>query len=315
MNEPSEMLDGICVVTRNIPLLLAMAAMAVGVDVWSQQEAQSSTYFVAPLPVNPALAGSGGQANVRSISRIQWAGFDGAPTSQILTFDAPVQDNKGGVGFMLMQDATGARTTTDWRVSGSAHLKISEKTTLSAGLNGGVRQHAYGFSGLRAEDPSEALYQTAFRDWSANVGAGFFLSTPGFYAGYSVPNVLVENTLDSLAGSGAQRHHYGMFGFNRKPKPGLVVQTNALVKATANAPIVVDVNVLWTWMDQIGAGFLFRAGESAGLVIQTRLLRNWKGMYSMDFPYNRLLVQNLGSHEIGLIWTPRDHAVVNARHF
>lgn len=303
------------VLTRNIPLLLAVAAMAISADVWSQQEAQSSTYFMAPLPVNPALAGSSGQANVRSISRIQWVGFEGAPTSQILTFDAPLHDKKGGAGLMLMQDATGARTTTDWRVSGAAHIKLSEETTLSAGLNGGVRQHAYGFSGLRAEDPSEALYQTAYREWSANIGAGFFLSTPSFYAGYSVPNVLVETNVDSLAGSGAQRHHYGMIGFNRKPKPGLVMQTNALVKATANAPLVVDLNVMWTWMDQIGAGFLFRAGESAGLVLQTRISRGWKGIYSMDFPYNRLLVQTLGSHEIGLIWVPRDHAVVNARHF
>lgn len=309
------MLPRTCVVKRNIPLFFALAAMAVCGESWAQQEAQSSTYFVAPLPVNPALAGAGGQANVRSISRIQWAGFDGAPTSQILTFDAPLYENKGGVGVMLTQDATGARTTTDWRMSGAAHLKISEETTLSAGLNGGIRQHAFGFSGLRAEDPSEDVYQTAFREWSANVGAGFFLSTPSVYVGYSVPNILTDADGDSLSGSGAQRHHYGMVGFNRTPKPGLVVQTNALVKATANAPLVVDLNVMWTWMDQIGAGFLFRAGESAGLVIQTRLSRSWKGMYSMDFPYNRLLVQSLGSHEIGLIWVPRDHAVVNARHF
>ncbi len=311
MNESSDMLLRGCVVTRNVPLLLACAAMMWCADAWSQQEAQSSTYFVAPLPVNPALAGANGQLNVRSISRLQWVGFEGAPTSQILTFDSPIRDNKGGVGFMLMQDATGARTTTDWRVSGATHLQITEKTRLSAGLNGGVRQHAFGFSGLRAEDPSEAVYQTAFQDWSANVGAGFFLSTPSLYVGYSVPNILTDG--DTLSGS--QRHHYGMVGFNRTPKPGLVVQTNALVKATANAPLVVDLNVMWTWMDQIGAGLLFRAGESAGLVIQTRLSRSWKGMYSMDFPYNRLLVQSLGSHEIGLIWVPRDHAVVNARHF
>ena len=64
-------------------LVLALAAMVVGGEAWAQQEAQSSTYFVAPLPVNPALAGSVGQANVRSISRIQWAGFDDANTSEL----------------------------------------------------------------------------------------------------------------------------------------------------------------------------------------------------------------------------------------
>ena len=190
------------------------------------------------------------------------------------------------------------------------HLKISGNDICRVEWGHGSMRLV---SGLRAEDPSEDVYQTAFRELSANVGAGFFLSTPSVYVATRCPTSRQMRTETPCQGQApASPLWHGGF---HAPKPGLVVQTNALVKATANAPLVVDLNVMWTWMDQIGAGFLFRAGESAGLVIQTRLSRSWKGMYSMDFPYNRLLVQSLGSHEIGLIWVPRDHAVVNARHF
>ena len=139
----------------------------------AQQELQSSTYFMAPMPFNPAYTGLSEQLNVRSMSRMQWLGWSGALKSHILTIDAPFMRKSAGAGMTLIQDNVGARTSTLATVSGAAHLPLSDDWTMSFGLSGGMRFHAYDFTNLRAEDPSDELYQTVFRDWSPSFEPGF----------------------------------------------------------------------------------------------------------------------------------------------
>ena len=278
----------------------------------AQQDVQTSIYTTAPLPFNPAYAGLSKQSTVRSISRLQWVGWGGAPTTQILSFDAPFFRDLAGAGMTLIQDNIGARTHTSIMASGAAHVPVGDQATLSFGLTGGFRFNSYDFSGLQVDDPSDDLYTTQFQDWSPNFGAGVYLTTEKFFAGYSVPHILLEQLSDSLNGDNIRRHHYAMAGIKTLDDK---LRITGLLKATQDAPIAVDLNALYALSSRFSLGGMVRVGESLGMLMQFGLAPNLLGMYCIEMPYNNLRTQNFGTHELGLIWTPNHKAVVNPRYF
>ena len=73
----------------------------------AQQELQSSTYFMAPMPFNPAYTGLSEQLNVRSMSRMQWLGWSGARRATSLPSTHRSCGNPGA-GMTLIQDNVGA---------------------------------------------------------------------------------------------------------------------------------------------------------------------------------------------------------------
>ena len=51
----------------------------------AQQDPQFSQYMFNLLAINPAYAGSAERVSLKALSRHQWVGFAGAPTTQTLT--------------------------------------------------------------------------------------------------------------------------------------------------------------------------------------------------------------------------------------
>lgn len=281
----------------------------------AQQELQSSTYFMAPMPFNPAYTGLSEQLNVRSMSRMQWLGWSGAPKSHILTIDAPFMRKSAGAGMTLIQDNVGARTSTLATVSGAAHLPLSDDWTMSFGLSGGMRFHAYDFTNLRAEDPSDELYQTVFRDWSPSFGAGLYATSSKAYVGFSVPQILVQSLSDSTDTDVLQRHHYVMAGLKKNYGQGVTLQYGVLAKATVDAPPAVDFQALLMYHDEIGFGGHFRWGESLGFMLRLKLSSALSAAYLVEMPWNSLRTQNFGTHELALRWNFKSPEVVMNNRF
>jgi type IX secretion system PorP/SprF family membrane protein len=68
------------------------------------QDPQFSQFYAAPLYLNPALAGSTGQARAGLNYRNQWPSMDANFTTVSAYFDYFIEDKNSGVGVMLMQD-------------------------------------------------------------------------------------------------------------------------------------------------------------------------------------------------------------------
>lgn len=278
----------------------------------SQQDIQSSTYFMAPLPFNPAFSGLSEATTVRSISRLQWLGWGGAPVTHVVSVDAPFFREYAGAGLTLIQDQIGARMHTSIMGSCAAHLQLNEGVNLSFGLNGGMRYNSYDLTQLQADDPMDALYAEVFQAWTPNFGAGTYLTTETAYLGFSVPHILQEQLSDSTDANQLARHHYLMGGWrNGKLKLG------ALLKGTKSAPWALDVNALWSLSQSLGVGTTWRVNESVGLLFQANLSSDGalRGMYCMEMPYNKLVYNNFGTHELALIWSPNRKVVANSRYF
>lgn len=296
--------------------LLALAFLSCAWGVHAQQVTQSSTYFLSPLPFNPAYSGLSNQLNVRSLTRVQWVGWGGAPATQMVSVDAPLLRKFAGLGLTMIQDRVGARSTSTAMASGAAHVKLSEDWTLSMGISGGMRFHSYDFRNLRAEATSDDLYQVTFQDWAPGFGAGFFATSEEAYVGYSVPQILTQALSDSSDADKLQRHHYLMGGLKREVASGVNVQYGALLKATADAPPALDLQAVIQYHDELGVGGHVRWGESVGLLLSLKLSEALSAVYLMEMPFNRLRTQNLGTHELALRWNVQSPQVVaNSRFF
>ena len=77
--------------------------------VFSQQDPLSSQYMFNTLTYNPGIAGISGMICATALTRQQWVGVDGAPSTTVFNISAPVSPFriKSGVGLMIESDKIG----------------------------------------------------------------------------------------------------------------------------------------------------------------------------------------------------------------
>ena len=87
-------------------VLLVVLMLAAGETV-TAQDPQFSQFYAAPLYLNPAFAGSTGQARVGANYRNQWPAID-ANFNTISAFaDFYIEDKNSGVGVIISKDREG----------------------------------------------------------------------------------------------------------------------------------------------------------------------------------------------------------------
>ena len=75
----------------------------------AQYDSQLSQYFMALGYYNPAYAGVTGDLNMLALSRLQYVGIDGAPTSFFINADMPLKIGKTnhGIGMVVFTEGIG----------------------------------------------------------------------------------------------------------------------------------------------------------------------------------------------------------------
>ena len=76
-------------------------------SVHAQQQVSVSQYMFNGLFLNPGSAGSHAYATSSLLHRSQWAQMEGAPTTSMVAFDAPLMKQKIGAGFTVVHDRIG----------------------------------------------------------------------------------------------------------------------------------------------------------------------------------------------------------------
>lgn len=88
-------------------VLVAGVLMLFGTVSVTAQDPQFSQFYAAPLYLNPALAGSTGQARAGINYRTQWPSIDANFTTMSAYFDYFIEDAKSGVGMIINRDVEG----------------------------------------------------------------------------------------------------------------------------------------------------------------------------------------------------------------
>lgn len=283
-------------------ILLCFSAAA-----FSQQDPMYSQYVFNGMLINPAYAGTHEVLNASMLYRDQWVSVPGAPRTGILSLDAPIRNDKVGLGLNVSFDKIGVTSHTEISAVYSYKIRFSE-STLSFGLQGGLGFSSSNFTSVKYSDNTtpDAAFQNNFNEALPNVGFGMYYFTDRFYAGLSVPQIggfAIERALNRNAEAAhldLANHYFISSGYTFDLSPDLKLKPSVLLKYVKGAPIEADVNAIVQCYDLLALGVSYRSLSSINFLAQVRLTQQLYIGYAYEYVTSSINNFSSGSHEIML---------------
>lgn len=272
----------------------------------AQQDAMYTQYMFNTLAINPAYAGSRNVLSATALFRNQWTGIDGAPKTGTFSMDAPILDNKIGLGLQLFTDKLGITQTNGAVVSAAYRIRL-ETGTLSFGIQGNFSQFRANFTEVSLG--STQGYDPAFADnvkkFLFNVGTGVYYNSDDFYVGLSAMDLMPNNltkytTNDVVAGSKQALHVFFSSGVVLPLDDDFKIKPSVLVKGVKGAPLEADLNAALWIKDVFSIGAQYRTSADIGAMIEIQATPQIRLGYAYDRSTTALKSFNSGSHEIML---------------
>jgi len=269
----------------------------------AQQNAMYTQYMFNTLALNPAYAGSRNVTSATALYRNQWTGMDGAPKTGTITIDAPLDNNRFGVGLQLFTDKLGVTQTNSGAASAAYRIRM-DKGTLAFGIQGSVSQFRANYTDVFLNNPA---YDPAFADnlntVLFNVGTGVYYNSDNFYIGLSAQD-LINNRLASSEPSNGNikneqvMHLFLAAGVVLPLNDDFKIKPSFLIKGVKGAPIQADLNATLWIKDVIGIGAQYRTSADLAGMVEIQATPQIRLGYSYDYSTTNLRNFNSGSHEI-----------------
>jgi type IX secretion system PorP/SprF family membrane protein len=270
----------------------------------AQQNPMISQYMFNGLFLNPAYAGSHRLMSTTMHHRSQWVGFEGAPTTNIIAFDAMLPDKKNAIGAVLSHDKIGVTSEAELLLNYAYHIKLSGDHRLSLGLRGGASLYTANLHALSVIDPEDPAY---FSNINARLfpkaGFGAFYYSKNAFVGLSIPTLLVYDkerpfNADVNKASIFHRHYFLTGGYIHKLSEEVKVRPSVLIKYLPQAPVQTDFNLNFLFYDSFWIGGSYRTGESIVGLFEFHTNFGMRIGYSYDHNFTRIRKFSHGSHEL-----------------
>jgi len=291
----------------------------------AQHEAHYTHFMYTKQLLNPGYVGSKGSPNLMGLYRKQWIGFDGAPESQLITFNTPLRDKRVGVGVAVSRQTTGDFTEYFGNLSYSYDLINQDGLNLRFGIMGTLKHLGLSL-GQNIRNPAgpvaNQISNGDFTKIGGNVGAGLYLNIKDAYVGVSVPNILTREIGTSERPAEEDPHFYGMAGaIIPVPDSKFSIYPNLLFKYVQNAPYSLDLNVSAIYNNVFTFGASYRHGQENGDSIDFLANYQVNNQFGLGLAYDLTLsdlkVANSGSVEVMLsyLFGKKNPDMTNPRFF
>lgn len=288
---------------RTLKLSITILLLFFCGNLFAQQDAQFTQYMYNTININPAYAGSRGVMSVFGLHRAQWVGLDGAPVTNAVSLNTPIENSNLGLGLSFINDRIGPADENAISVDFSYTIPTSDTYKLSFGLKATANLLNVDFTKLNIFNPGDILAQNNVDNrFSPNFGAGVYFHSDKLYLGLSVPNFLeTEHFDDNISATAKERMHYYLIG-------GYVFDLNEsikfkpafLSKAVQGAPLQVDLSGNFMFNEKFVLGAAWRWSAAVSAMAGFQVNDNWFIGYAYDAETTRLANYNSGSHEIFL---------------
>jgi type IX secretion system PorP/SprF family membrane protein len=295
-------------------LLIILAALLVSpLSLFAQQEEQFTQFMFYKLGFNPGYAGGQSGAAISILARNQWIGFDGAPQTQLITFNAPLLNDRVGVGGSILRQSIGVTSYYTAEAAYAYRIKAG-RGVLGLGLQGSVRLLRINFSaleGTQAIGIDNAVPASLQSKYIPNFGFGAYYNTDRFYVGLSAPRLLQNNMIindEALFLNKERRHYYFMGGLIIPLGEAVQLQPQMLLKFVSNVPFDADLNCNLIFNERFTTGLSYRIGgnainnngESVSLLFAAQITDNLLLGMSYDATLTELRNHSSGTAEIAL---------------
>ncbi len=288
-----------------IPVVASMLLLS-SLTLQAQQSPMFTHYMYNTLVVNPAYAGSRDALTVTALGRTQWVNFTGAPTTESFTIHAPLNHQPVGVGLAVLNDKIGPVNNTSIIADLAFKVKLNGNSKLAIGMSIGVNLLQAHLNTLQLDQQADPSFQYNVKNRvTPNYGLGIYYARERFYAGVSCPNLIENNFFSSNPSVGTtlvakdQRHYFFIAGAVMNISENLAFKPTTLIKATAGAPLQMDLTAAFILRKRVTIGAMFRNNDALGVLLGLDVLSNLHIGYSYDWSSGiRTFTYNQGSHEL-----------------
>ncbi len=288
-------------------IILVFAFLCLSLISYAQQDSQFTQYMYNTINVNPAYAGSREAMNIFVLHRTQWVGLDGAPVTNTVSINTPINGSKVGLGVSIMNDKIGPSDENNIAVDFSYTINTSDTYKLSFGLKATANLLNVDFNKLSQYDPNDYLFQNNIDNkFSPNIGVGLYLHSDNTYFGLSAPNLLETQHFDRYTSKGnslvakEKIHYYLIAGHVFDLTGDIKFKPSVLAKIATRAPLQVDVSGNFMFNNKFVAGVAYRWSAAMSAMVGFQATNSWFIGYGYDLETTKLANYNSGSHEIFL---------------
>ena len=275
--------------------------MYAGVVSYAQQDAQFTQYMYNTINVNPAYAGSRGALSIFALHRTQWVGLDGAPVTNAVSINTPINGSNLGLGVSLINDRIGPTEENTFSADVSYSIHTSETYKLSFGIKATANLFNLDASKLNPENAIDPSLQT-YNKFTPNIGAGLYLHSDKAYIGFSVPNFIEKKRYDDNEVSifKEKMHYYLIAGCVFDLDDSIKFKPALLTKMVYGAPLQVDISGSFLINEKFMVGIAYRWSAALSGMVGFQISDGLFIGYGYDRETTNLRNYNSGSHEIFL---------------
>ena len=307
----------------------------------AQQLPYFTQYVLNNFLLNPAVAGIDNYTDIKASHRVQWLGLQDAPVTTYLTISAPTErklydvdretptsvyprgrnpmlggdsyqppDAHSGIGFTVMNDATGPLNHFSADAAYAYHTKLTDATNLSLGVSAGITQLSLDASKLNfasGYDPAIGnVTDGILNKLNPDLNAGLWLYSKDYFVGISAMQILPDKLYFSNSSSQGQLvqtgkllpHIFAQAGYKMYVDEDLTFLPSIMVRYINPLPTSFDINAKLEYQNMmwVGASYRYQNGFAAMLGININYCVNIG--YSYDYTTTALNTVSNGSHEI-----------------
>jgi type IX secretion system PorP/SprF family membrane protein len=255
-------------------------------------------YLNNPLLINPAYTGIHNNFNAAASYRKQWAGFDGSPSTFNVNAHSSFNNNKMGLGLIVLKDQIGSNANTEVQATYAYKLDLDGKY-FSFGLQAGMTNFKSSNGDLNPYDPSDPTFAGTINFTKPGFGAGAILNSDKYFVGISAPRMLKSKaSIGDVETELYSQHFYIMGAYNIFVNEHIRLKPSVLLKGVKGAKLSTDLNFAVNFDEKYTAGVFTRNFNTYGLLAQMKINDTYRFGYAFEVPSNNSVGSKFTSHEI-----------------
>lgn len=274
---------------------------------FAQQLGSFSLWSENSFAYNPAFAGITKKFEFKTGYKEQWAGFEGAPSIGLLTFNAPVVFKRGnylkpyhGVGLNVERDRIGEFTHLMVGFNYAFHIPIDRTQMLSFGTSVGIQQLAFDQINATTVDPDITVGTNVSNIYFPRVTVGAMYNNSDYYIGFTGEEML-RNKWSAPGLESRFRMQYSLqAGYKFDNKYGFCFLPRAKVDYVRGANPQASIMFIFDYFDTFAFGVGYRTEDALTGMLRLRIKELYTIAYSYDFTTSSLQSKTFGTHELML---------------